>query len=122
MLNQITVIGNCGDKTFGGENHFSFSVATNEKWKDKNGEEKKATQWHKVVAFGKLAEICSQYIDKGRQVCVQGKMQYSKYKDNSGVERDQAQIIADKVFFLGVREQTRTSDSHDFGSDSGIPF
>ena len=85
MLNQIHIIGNCGEKTFENDAKtvFSFSVATNEKWRDKStGELKESTQWHKVVAFGDLAGICSSYIGKGRQVFVQGRMEYSKYTDN----------------------------------------
>jgi single-strand DNA-binding protein len=123
MLNQIQIIGNCGEKTYGNETAFNFSVATSEKWVDRNtGEEKQSTQWHKVVAFGKLAGICSQYINKGQQVYVSGKMEYSKYTDQQGQERQQARIIADRVQLLGKRELNRTDEQHTFSENPDIPF
>lgn len=109
MVNQAIIIGNVG-QTSGGENNFSFTVATNEKWKDKQGVDQQKTQWHNVIAFGKLAEICQNYISKGSLVYVDGKLDYQKYTDKNGVEKFSTKIIANQVRFLKTKPVEQEDD------------
>jgi single-strand DNA-binding protein len=79
----------------------NFSVATSESWKDKQGQKQERTEWHRIVAWRKLAEICGQYLSKGKQVYVSGKSQSRKWKDKDGNERTTVEIQAQQVVFLG---------------------
>ena len=82
----------------------NFSLATTERFKDRNGARQERTEWHRVVAFGKLAETCAQYLGKGRQVYVEGRLTTREYeaKDGSG-KRYRAEIVARQIRFLGRR-------------------
>ena len=87
-----------------GEQVTSISVATTESWKDKSGNKQEQTEWHRISFFGKLAEIASQYLKKGSQVYVEGRIRTNKYTDRDGVERNQTQIIADRMQMLGSKQ------------------
>lgn len=83
-----------------------ISIATNEKWKDpKTGEDREETEWHRVIFFGKLAEIASNYIKKGEKVFVEGRLKTSKYTGKDGAERASTQIIANNMQLLGGNSQ-----------------
>lgn len=103
MLNKVMVIGNLGQdpelKTFGGQPCCKFSVATSEKWKDKQGQAHERTEWHRVTVWGKTAENCAKYLAKGRKVYVEGKLQTSSY-DKEGQKHYSTDIIAQTVQFL----------------------
>ena len=72
----------------------NFSIATSEKWKDKNtGDQREQTEWHRVVVFGRLADVCSQYLRKGSQVFVQGKLTTRKWADKDGVEKYTTEVV-----------------------------
>lgn len=111
MLNKAIIIGHLGRDPEtrylpSGEEVTNFSVATTEKWRDKQtGEQKEATEWHNVSTFGKLAEICSQYLRKGSQVYVEGSLRTRKYTDRDGVERYSTGIKADTMKMLGGRQE-----------------
>ena len=115
MLNKIQIIGNLGKDvevryTPGGSAVASFTVATTEKWKDKNsGEMQEKTSWHRVTAFGRLGEICGEYLKKGSQCYVEGRMEYGKYTDKSGVEKYTADIVAKEMKMLGGRGERNES-------------
>lgn len=107
MLNQVQIIGHLGNDpetkyTQGGAAVCNFSVATTERW-TKDGEQQERTEWHRVVAFGKLGEICGEYLKKGAQVFVQGKLQTESY-EKDGVTRYTTKIIAGEMKMLGKRE------------------
>jgi len=86
----------------------NFSVATNEEWKDKNtGEKREKTEWHRVVAFRRLGEICGQYLSKGRQTYVEGKLQTREWEDNNGIKRYTTEIVAQIVQFLGPKNDSQ---------------
>ena len=112
-INKVIIIGNLGRDpevryTQDGTAVVNFPVATSQEWKDKNtGEKKELTEWHRVVAFRKLAEICGEYLAKGRQVYVEGRLQTRKWEDtkNPGVTRYTTEIVANEVQFLGSRDQ-----------------
>lgn len=82
----------------------NFSVACGEQWKDKSGEKQEHTEWVRCGAFGKLAEICGQYLKKGTQVCVVGKMHTRKWQDKDGVDRYSTEIKLEKMQMLGSKD------------------
>jgi single-strand DNA-binding protein len=83
----------------------NIAVATTDKWKDKaTGEQKEATEWHRIAFFGKLAEIAGQYLKKGSQVYVEGKLRTRKWTDKDGIEKYSTEIIADSMQMLGSRQ------------------
>ena len=107
-LNKVMLIGHIGQplevKT--ARNGMVFartSVATNSQYKDQQGKLQEQPQWHRIVFFGKLAEIASQYLDKGTQVYVEGEIRYDKYTGKDGVERTATEIIANQMQLLGSR-------------------
>ena len=98
-LNKATLIGNLGRDPEvrympSGDAVVNMAIATTDKWKDKNtGEPKEATEWHRVNFFGKLAEVCGQYLKKGSQVYVEGKIVTRKYTDKDGVEKFSTEVV-----------------------------
>lgn len=112
MLNKVILIGRLGrdpETRFmpNGEAVCNFSVATSEKYTDKNGQRQEATEWHDVTMFRKLAEIAGQYLTKGSQVYIEGKIKSRKYTDKNGVERTAYDIIANELKMLGGNAQTQ---------------
>ncbi|MBF0611341.1 MAG: single-stranded DNA-binding protein [Magnetococcales bacterium] len=102
-LNKVQLIGNLGADpvirhTQDGRPIASLSVATSESWRDNQGNQQERTEWHRVVVFGKLAEIVQQYYTKGRKVYVEGKLQTRKYTDNQGQERFTTEIVVGNPF------------------------
>ncbi|AOY59662.1 single-stranded DNA-binding protein [Desulfococcus multivorans] len=82
----------------------NFSVATSEEWRDKEtGEKRERTEWHRIVAFRKLAEICGQYLSKGRQVYIEGRIQTREWEDRDGTKRYTTEIVANNMQMLGSR-------------------
>ena len=110
-VNKIILIGNCGKDpetrhTASGMQVCSVSIATSGKRKDKNtGEYVEDTQWHRVIFYDKLAEFAGKYLQKGKQVYINGSMKYGKYTDNNGNERYTADVIATEMQLLGSREE-----------------
>lgn len=105
MLNKVQIIGRLGKPveikySQAGNAIASFSVATDESYTDKNGQRQEATEWHNVVAFGKTADICGKYLDKGSLVYVEGKLRTRKWQDRDGRDRYVTEIYADNVRFL----------------------
>lgn len=114
-VNQCTLVGRLGadpEKRSlpDGRSVANFSLATSEKWKDKNGQEQTRTEWHRVVFFGKAADVIAQYSAKGALLFVQGKLQTRKWTDQQGVERYSTEIIGD-TFQLGPRPQGSNAGS-----------
>lgn len=109
-LNKVMLIGNVGRDpevrfTADGSAVAGLSLATTRSWKDKNsGEKKEETEWHRVVFYGRLAEIVGDYAKKGRSIYVEGRLRTRKWEDKSGVEKYTTEIIADEMKLLGNRE------------------
>ena len=83
----------------------NFSIATSEEWKDKDtGEKKERTEWHRIVAWSRLGEICGEYLSKGRQVYIEGRIQTRSWEDRDGNKRYTTEIVASDVQFLGGRD------------------
>lgn len=106
VVNKAILIGNLGKDpevrfTPSGQAVAKFSVATNEKWKDQQGQLQERTEWHNIVVWGKQAEACGQYLAKGRQVFVEGRIQNRSYDDKDGNKKYITEIVAQNVRFLG---------------------
>jgi single-strand DNA-binding protein len=108
MINKAIILGRIGfieTKNHNGMQYTKLSVATNEKWKDKNGEKQEKTIWHNVCGFNKLAEVMARYAKKGDVVYVEGKIAQNKYKDDSGVEKISSSITASEFKILNSTPQ-----------------
>jgi len=105
-VNKVILVGRLGQNpevryTPSGAAVANFSLATNESWTDKNGQKQERTEWHRVVVWGKLAELCQQYLQKGRQCYVEGRLQTREYNDKDGVKKYSTEVQAQTVQFLG---------------------
>jgi len=121
MLNKVTLIGRLGSDpevrympTGGAVTN--VSLATSRRWKDKNtGERREETEWHRIVFFSKLAEIAGEYLKKGSQVYVEGRIQTNKWQDKEGKDRYTTEIIADQMQMLGGKNEGESG----FGTGQG---
>jgi single-strand DNA-binding protein len=107
-VNKVILIGNLGRDvelrhTPGGATVAKFSIATNEKWKDKAGQLQEHTEWHNIVAWGKLAEFCGSYLSKGRQIYIEGMMRTRTYDDEKGNRRYFTEVRANVIQLLGPK-------------------
>jgi single-strand DNA-binding protein len=108
-VNKVIIVGNLGRDP---ETRYmpeggaitNISVATTDKWKDKNGEMQEKTEWHRVAFFGKLAEIAGEYLKKGSQVYVEGRLQTRKWQDKDGNDKYTTEIVAQQMQMLGSRQ------------------
>ena len=143
-VNKVILIGNLGANpemrfTQGGTAVANLRLATTERYKDKNGQQQEVTEWHRVVLFARLAELAGQYLAKGRQVYIEGRIRTQKWQDKQGQTRYTTEIVATTMQFLGGRgpgaersmdepaEATVPADDSlpaDFGGgpDDDIPF
>jgi single-strand DNA-binding protein len=107
MLNKMQIIGNLGAdpevrNTANGGNVANLSIATTDRWKDKSsGEQREQTEWHRVVLFGRLAEVARDHLSKGRQVYVEGKLQTKKWQDREGNDRYTTEIVGNELKMIG---------------------
>ena len=128
-INKVIIVGNLGADPEtrympSGSAVTNLSVATSEQWKDKQtGEQKERTEWHKVAMFNRLAEIAAEYLRKGSQVYIEGKLRTRKWQDRDGNDRWTTEVIADEMQMLGGRGGAGGGGSfgggHYFRSDSG---
>ena len=123
-VNKVIVIGNLGANPNiralpSGQNVATFSLATTERFTDRNGAKQERTEWFRVVAFGKLADTCERLLSKGRQVYVEGRLSTREYeaKDGSG-KRTRTEVIARQIRFLGSRNNAAQAEA----TDADIPF
>lgn len=122
MLNKVMVIGRLGAdpevKTLSTSKVVTnFTVATSERWQDKDGNKSEKTEWHKVVIWGKLAEICGKILSKGSLVYIEGKLQTRSWDDQSGQKKYATEIVATSVTFLDSKgKQDSGSENKEFES------
>ena len=107
-VNKVILVGNLGKDPEvrympSGDAITNITMATTDSWKDKNGEKQEKTEWHRVAFFGKLAEIAGEYLKKGSQVYVEGRLQTRKWQDKEGQDRYTTEIVADRMQMLGSR-------------------
>jgi len=108
-VNKVILVGNLGRDpetryTTSGDAVTNIRLATTDTWKDKNGEKQERTEWHSVVFYGRQAEIAGEYLKKGRQIYVEGRIQTRKWQDKEGQDRYTTEIVADRMQMLGSRE------------------
>jgi single-strand DNA-binding protein len=133
-INKVILIGNLGKDpelryTSSGVAVASFTLATNESWKDPEGNVQERTQWHNIVAWRKLAEICGEYLKKGSKIYLEGKLQYRNYDDKNGVKRYVTEIVIDEMLMLdnkgGTASAGETAPTHEEAPSSpatDLPF
>jgi single-strand DNA-binding protein len=139
-VNRVILIGNLGRDpelryTAGGQPVASFTVATNERWNDREGKAQERTEWHRIVVWGKQAETCANYLQKGRSVYIEGRLQTREWEDKEGQKRQTTEIVAQTVQFLGSRDggggaprgadqpgPTREPETPPSGGSEDIPF
>ena len=135
-INKVTLIGHVGKQpevryTQGGSPVANFSLATNESWTSKTGERQDTTEWHRIVAWGKLAEICQEYVHKGSYLYIEGKIQTRNYDDRDGVKRYITEIRAMEIGLLdrkpglesaGGEPPIDTLPPESGGGDDEVPF
>ena len=126
-VNKVILVGNLGQKpemryTATQSAVANLSVATTESWKDKeSGEMRDKTEWHRVVYFGKLAEIVEKYLDKGSSVYIEGKLQTRKWQDKNGADRWTTEIVGSELTMLGSRSSSTNSSMAPDQSESPFP-
>ena len=106
-VNKVIILGNVGQDPEIREGNFTvaaLSIATSRKWRDKAGETQSETEWHRVSAFGRLAEIISQYVRKGDPIYIEGRLRTRKYEDKQGIERWTTEIIAEQLQLLRQKD------------------
>ncbi len=109
-LNKVMIIGNLGRDpemryTPSGRPVTTFSVAVSRSWKSANGEPRSETEWFKIVAWGRLAEICNEFLRKGQQVYLEGRLKTRQWEDKEGVQRSTVELIANEMTMLGGRRE-----------------
>jgi single-strand DNA-binding protein len=126
-VNKVILIGNLGRDpelryTQGGQAVVNFTLATSENWTDKSGEKVERTEWHRVVVWGRVGELCAQYLAKGRTVYIEGRIQTREWEDKDGNKRFTTEINAQTVQFLGgPRSEAGTGPSPSGGGGPSGP-
>jgi len=131
MINKVILVGNLGRDpeiryTPSGMAVANFTIATSEKWKDKqSGEMQERTEWHRIVAWGRLGEICGEYLSKGRQVYIEGRLQTRQW-EKDGVTRYTTEVVAAEMKMLGAKGQggggSQSNDQSSVPEYSGPPI
>lgn len=116
MINKAILIGNLGSDpevkyTQSGTAVATFRVATTERWKGQDGQMQESTEWHRIVAWKRLAEICGEYLLKGSRVYIEGKIQTRKWQDQNGVDKYTTEIVAREMKMLSVRGESGDGQS-----------
>jgi len=120
-VNKVILIGNLGSDptvrfTPGGQAVANFNIATTERFNNKAGEREERTEWHRIVAWGKLAEICQQYLKKGKQVYIEGRLQTRSWEDQQGQKRQTTEVVASNMQMLGRAGEGGGGGGGDFSS------
>ncbi|MCJ8277334.1 MAG: single-stranded DNA-binding protein [Bdellovibrionales bacterium] len=140
-VNKVIIVGRLGSdpevKTISsGQTVCRLSVATSENWTDRDGQRQERTEWHRIVVWGRMAEVCGQHLAKGRQVYLEGRLQTRSWEDQQGQKKYTTEIVANTVQFLGANDRSSQNSSsfgggapsQDFGpepsfdSSEEIPF
>ena len=128
-MNKWLAIGNLGGDpeiryTKSGTPVCNFSMATSDKWKDKDGNKQESTEWHSVVIFGKLAEICGEYLQKGSQIYVEGKSVLRSWEDSEGKKQYREEKVCHEVKFISKIKGNNSAGrpGQGYPSDDDIPF
>lgn len=125
-LNKVQLIARLGQEpelrhSANGKAVCNLSVATSESWTDKAGQKQEKSEWHRVVVWGKLGELCNQYLSKGKQAYIEGKLETRQWEDKNGQKRYTTEIVASNVIFLGGNPETKEEQEPVYTKDD-IPF
>lgn len=126
-LNKVMIIGHLGADTEirftdTGLSIANFSVAVSNSWTGKDGQKQDSTEWFRVVAFGKLAEVCGQYLKKGKQVYIEGRLQTRKWEDKEGVTRYTTEVVANQMQMLGRKgDDEQSPPAQQYAGGGGDP-
>jgi len=126
-LNKVLIIGRLGKDpemryTPSGRPVTTFSVATSRSWNTSDGEKRSETEWFNVVAWSSLAEICNQYLVKGQQVYIEGRLQTRNWDDESGKRHTSVEIVANEMIMLGDRRSQNNESKEDEAVENEFPF
>lgn len=127
-LNKVLLIGRLGRDpemryTPSGRPVTTFSIATSRSWNTSDGERRSETEWFNIVAWGNLAEICKQFLTKGQQVYIEGRLQTRRWEDSEGTKHSATEVVANEMIILGDRRSETDSDNIDQNSkDDEFPF
>ena len=127
-VNKVILVGNLGRDpeiryTPDGTAVANFSIATSREWNDRNtGEKKKQTEWHRIVAFRRLAEICGEYLSKGSQIYIEGHLQTREWDDKDGNKRYTTEVVANQMQMLGTRSSANAGGSSQHSSPPAPDF
>ncbi len=126
-LNKVMIIGRLGRDpemryTPSGRPVTTFSVATSRTWNTSEGERRTETEWFNVVAWGSLAEICKQYLTKGQQVYIEGRLQTRHWDDNEGVKHSSTEVVANEMIMLGERREGGNGPDYEVDEEEEFPF
>lgn len=124
-VNKVILIGNLGNDpevryTQGGSAVANFNMATNEVWNNKDGQREERTEWHRIVCWGRTAELAGEYLSKGRTVYVEGRLQTREWEDKEGQKRYTTEIVAQSVKFLGGRGESSGRPAAKAASGGGV--
>ena len=119
-VNKVILIGNLGKDpelryTPSGQPVVTFSLATTERWNDRNGQRQDRTEWHNIVVWGKLGELVNQYLKKGRSAYIEGRITTRSWDDKDGNKRYKTEIVANQVQFLGNAGQSVSDAGNEYG-------
>jgi len=123
-INKVILIGRLGADpeiryTNAGAAVANFSLATSTNWVNKDGEREERTEWHRIVAFGRLGEICGEYLNKGKQVYIEGRLQTRSWEDKEGIRRKTTEVVALQLQMLGAPSGDRPPAEGDLGAPPG---
>lgn len=126
-LNKVQLIGHLGKNpevryTSSGSAVANFTMATNETWTGKDGQKNDRTEWHNIVAWGKLGEICGEYLTKGKQVYIEGRMTTRSWEDRDGNKRYTTEVKADNLIMLGSPGSASSDTSETIPQDENSPI
>ena len=138
-VNKVILVGNLGRDpelrhTQSGRAVANFTLATNERWKDREGQQQERTEWHRIVCWDRLAEICAEYLQRGKQVYIEGRLQTRDWEDKDGNKRYTTEIVTTNMQMLGRRGEQGTEPAEapppldapppgpSGGADDDIPF
>jgi single-strand DNA-binding protein len=126
-VNKVIILGRLGQDpelkyTPGGMAVCNFTLATSESWADKAGQKQERTEWHRIVVWGKLAELCNQYLTKGRQAFIEGSLQTRSWDDKSGQKRYTTEVVAKTVQFIGGTANAGAERSNSQGAGAAPSY
>lgn len=130
-INKVILIGNLGQDpelrfTQAGVPVVNFNIATNEKWRDSEGNTQERTEWHRIIVWNKMGENCAKFLKKGSSVYIEGRLQTREWEDNEGMKKKTTEIVAQRVQFLSPRPRSLPEPSGvsmgDIPAEDEIPF